>query len=109
LKRGEIWTVAAGKGYAGKPRPMVIVQDDRFDATGAITVCGFTRDETEAPLFRLPVKPNATNGLEAPSQLMVDKITTVPRERLGYRIGHLDNADMVRLERAMLIFLGLVG
>ena len=56
-----------------------------------------------------PVKPNATNGLEAPSQLMVDKITTVPRERLGYRIGHLDNADMVRLERAMLIFLGLVG
>ncbi len=106
MTRGEIWTVS-GAGYAGKPRPAVIVQDDRFDATASVTVCVFTSDETEAPLFRLPVTPNARNGLNVPSRLMVDKLTTVSKERLGARIGRLDDTDLVRLDRAMLVFLGL--
>jgi mRNA interferase MazF len=88
---------------------MVIVQDDRFDATSSVTVCGFTRDRTDAPLFRLPVVPDELNHLDAPSRLMVDKITTVPKEKLGYRIGRLDDEDIVRLNRAILIFLGLAG
>jgi mRNA interferase MazF len=50
MKRGDIWTVACGKDYAGKPRPAVIIQDDSFDATDSITVCAFTTDETDAPL-----------------------------------------------------------
>jgi mRNA-degrading endonuclease toxin of MazEF toxin-antitoxin module len=58
MRRGEISIVAGGKDYAGKPRPVVILQDDRFDATGSITICAFTADETDAPLFRLPVHPN---------------------------------------------------
>lgn len=106
MKRGEVWTVS-GAGYAGKPRPAVIVQDDRFDATASITVCVFSTDETEAPLFRLPVGPSARNGLRSASRLMVDKLTTVSKERLGMRIGRLDGEDVVRLHRAMLIFLGL--
>lgn len=106
MKRGEIWTVS-GAGYAGKPRPAVIVQDDRFDGTASLTLCVFTTDETEAPLFRLPVTPNGRNGLRAASQLMVDKLTTVSKERLGGRIGALDHEDMVRLNRAILVFLGL--
>ena len=109
MKRGEVWTVAGGKDYAGKPRPVVIVQDDRFDATSSITVCAFTRDQTDAPLFRLPVAPSDVNRLDAPSRLMVDKILTVPKARLRYRIGRLEDEDMVRLDRAMLIFLGLAG
>ena len=109
MKRGEIWTVAGGKDYAGKPRPVVIVQDDRFDATSSITVCGFTRDETDAPLFRLPVAASDVNGLDAPSRLMVDKISTLPKGKVGYRVGRLDAEDLVRLNRAMLIFLGLAG
>ena len=104
--RGDIWTVSGG-GYAGKPRPAVIVQDSRFDATSSITVCVFTTDETEAPLFRLPIEPSRQNGLHSPSQLMVDKITTVPKERLGQRIGQLDDGDVVRLNRAVMVFLGL--
>ena len=79
MKRGDIWTVAGGKDYAGKPRPVVIVQDDSFDATNSITICAFTTDETEAPLFRLPVEPNERNRLHAACRLMVDKITTVPK------------------------------
>lgn len=109
MKRGEIWTVAGGKDYAGKPRPVVIVQDDRFDATSSITVCGFTRDETEAPLFRLPVVPSDLNRLDAPSRLMVDKLSTVPKSKLGYRVGRLEDEDLVSLNRAMLIYLGLAG
>ena len=77
MRRGDIWTVAGGKDYAGKPRPVVIVQDDSFDATASITICAFTTDETEAPLFRLPVEPSDRNGLLATSRLIVDKITTV--------------------------------
>ncbi|MEW6268805.1 MAG: type II toxin-antitoxin system PemK/MazF family toxin [Thermodesulfobacteriota bacterium] len=109
MTRGEIRTAAGGKGYAGKPRPVVIVQDDRFDATSSITVCAFTSDPTDAPLFRLVVEPSEANGLEATSRLMVDKVTTVPRAKLGRRIGKLADQDMVRLNRALMIFLGLAG
>ena len=106
MKRGEIWAVS-GAGYAGKPRPAVIVQDDRFDATASLTVCVFTTDETEAPLFRLAVTPSERNGLRSASRLMVDKLTTVSKERLGERIGRLADEDMMRLNRAMLVFLGV--
>lgn len=109
MKRGEIWTAAGGAGYAGKPRPVVVVQDDRFGETGSITVCPFTSDPTDAPLFRPAVEPGAANGLKAVSHLMVDKITTVSRARLGARIGRLRGEDMARLNRAILIFLGLAG
>jgi mRNA interferase MazF len=109
MKRGEVWTVAGGRGYAGKPRPAVIVQDDAFDATASVTVCAFTTDPTEAPLLRIRVEPSEGNGLLAPSSLMVDKLTTVPRERLGKRIGRLDDTEAVRLNRAMIVFLGLAS
>ena len=107
MKRGEIWTIAGGKDYAGKPRPVVILQDESFDATGSITICAFTTDQTEAPLFRLTIEPNQRNGLRAPSRLMVDKITTVPRTKFGTHIGRLDDADILRLNQAVLVFLGL--
>jgi mRNA interferase MazF len=106
MKRGEVWTVS-GAGYAGKPRPAVIVQDDRFDATASVTICVFTSDKTDAPLLRLVVAPSEQNGLRMASRLMVDKLTTVPKARLGQRIGRLDDEDVVRLNRAMLVFLGL--
>jgi mRNA interferase MazF len=109
MKRGEIWTAAAGSGYAGKPRPVAILQDDRFDATSSVTVCALTTDPTEAPLIRLPVVPDARNGLREASTLMVDKITTIPRSKLGERIGQLGDDDMVRLGRAVLVFFGLAG
>jgi mRNA interferase MazF len=107
MKRGEIWTVSGGDAYTGKPRPVVIAQDDNFDATASITVCAFTTDPTDAPLFRLSIAPTEQNGLRAPCRLMVDKITTVPKARLGYRIGRLADEDILRLNRAMLVFLGL--
>ena len=109
MKRGEVWTAAGGKDYAGKPRPVVIVQDDRFAATASITICPFTSDPTDAPLLRLVVAPSDLNGLRTTSRLMVDKITTVAREKLGNRLGTLAREDMVRLNRAILIFLGLAG
>jgi mRNA interferase MazF len=109
MRRGEIWTVAGGKDYAGKARPVVVLQDERFDATASVTICPFTTDPTEAPLFRLPVEANASNGLRAPCRLMVDKITTVPRAKVGSRLGRLQRDDLLRLNRAVLVFLGLAG
>ena len=106
MKRGEIRTVS-GSGYAGKPRPAVIVQDDHFDATECLTICAFTTDTTEAPLFRLAVEPDQHNGLRSASRLMVDKITTVSKSRLGGPIGGLPAPDMARLNRAIAVFLGL--
>jgi mRNA interferase MazF len=109
MRRGDIHIVAGGKDYAGKPRPVAIVQDDSFDATASITICAFTTDLTEAPLFRLPVEPNERNGLRGPCRLMVDKITTVPKTKVGVRIGRLDDEDVLRLNRAVLVFLGLAA
>jgi mRNA interferase MazF len=109
MKRGEIWTVAGGKDYAGKPRPAVILQDDAFDRTDSITICAFTTDPTDAPLFRLAVDPSESNGPRTVCRLMVDKITTVPKSRLGARVGRLAAEDIVRLNRAVLVFLGIAG
>jgi len=107
MKRGEVWTVSGGGDYTGKPRPAVIIQDDHFDATASITLCAFTTDPTEAPLFRVPISPTDRNGLHAPSRLMVDKITTVTKQKLGERIGKLDDEDLVRVNQAIAVFLGL--
>lgn len=101
MMRGEVWTVSAGRTYAGKPRPAVLLQDDHFGATESVTVCPFTTSEVDAPLMRLPVAPTAQNGLRIPCCLMVDKITTVPRARLGQRVGRLTDEDLLRLNLAV--------
>jgi mRNA interferase MazF len=109
VRRGEIWTVSGGSTYTGKPQPATIVQEDSFDATASITVCAFTSDPTDTPLFRLLVEPTETNGLPIASRLMVDKVTTVPKDRLGEKVGRLDDADVLRLNQAILVFLGLAS
>lgn len=88
---------------------MVIVQDDRFDTMDSVTVCPFTTDPTTAPLFRLPIAPDEANGLRLDCRVMVDKITTVPKSRIGVHVGRLADADMVRLNRAIVVFLGIAG
>ena len=107
MKRGEIWTVAGGAAYVGKPRPAVIVQDDRFDDNDSIVVCPLTTDPTAAPIFRLPLQPSTRNGLKAPCRIMVDKVTAVPRSRLGRVVGSLASEDMKALNRAIFVFLGV--
>ena len=109
MKRGEIWTVAGSGAYAGKPRAAVILQDDRFEFTSSLTLCPFTTDPTEAPLFRLVIDPSAGNGLRQVCRLMVDKITTVPKAKIGARVGRLSDEDLVRMNRAVLVFLGIAG
>lgn len=109
MKRGEIWTVAGGPDYAGKPRPAVILQDDAFDATASVTVCPFTTHAVEAPLMRLPIEPSEHNGLRSASHLMIDKVTTVPKTKLESRIGRLSDEDLIRVNRAVVVFLGLAG
>ena len=108
MRRGEIWTVAGGTDYTGKPRPAVIVQDDRFD-TDSVTICPFTADPTEAPLFRPDIAPSPANGLRDVSRLMMDKLTTVRRSRLRDQLGVLEDADVVRLNRAVVVFLGIAA
>lgn len=107
MRLSEIWTVAGGQGYAGKPRPVVIVQDDSFDDIDSVTICAFATDQSEAPILRLAVEPTLRNGLRAACRLMADKITTVPRAKIGKHVGHRDEADVSRLNQAMLVFLGL--
>lgn len=109
MKRGEVWTVAGGPDYAGKPRPTVILQDDSFDATASATVCPLTTHIVDAPLLRLTIEPSELNGLHATSQLMIDKITTVSKAKLQKRVGRLADEDIVRLNRAVVVFLGLAG
>ena len=109
MKRGEVWTASGGADYASKPRPVAIVQDDAFDGTGSVTVCPFTTDLTEAPLFRLVFEPMERNGLTSSSRLMVDKVTTMAKAKLGERIGQIDDEDIVRLNQALMVFLGLAA
>ncbi|MEO8748837.1 type II toxin-antitoxin system PemK/MazF family toxin [Dermatophilaceae bacterium Sec6.4] len=107
MRRGDLYTAAARGAYTGKPRPVVIVQDDRFDGTASVTVCPLTTNSLEAPLLRISVEPTRTAGIDRPSHIMVDKVTTMPRANVHDRLGHLPDADLVRLDRALLVFLGL--
>ena len=107
MKRGEVWTAAGGQAYAGKPRPVVILQDDRFDATSSITVCPLTSDPTPAPLFRVRIDASSENGLRTRSYAMTDKLVSVPRTRIRDRLGRLGDLDIVRINRAVFVFLGL--
>ena len=107
MKRGEVWTAAGGPDYAGKPRPVAIVQADSFSETASVTICGFTTDPTEAALIRPIIEPTSTNSLSERSRLMADKLMTVPRSKLGKRIGELSDADQMRLNRSIAVFLGL--
>jgi mRNA interferase MazF len=109
VTRGEIHTAAARGAYTGKPRPVVVVQDDRFDATASVTVCPFTTNPVDAPLVRIPIEPSEDNGLERLSSLMVDKLTTVPRSSLGDRLGRLSDDELVQLNRSLMVFLGLAS
>lgn len=107
MKRSELWTAAGGPGYVGKPRPVLVVQDDRFDENNSVTVCPFTSDPTDLPLFRILVEPSPLNGLRLPSRVMADKVSTVPRTRLARKIGQLTAQEMARVDRALFVFLGL--
>ena len=109
MRRAEIWTVAGGPDYAGKPRPAVILQDDAFEGTTSITLCPCTTQLVDAPLMRLPVAPTIQNGLKVESHVMIDKITTVAKTKLHKRVGKLAEEDMIRVNRAVLVFLGLAG
>jgi len=100
--------LAATTGDYGKPRPAVVTQSDIFNETHpSVVMCPLTTFRVEAPLFRITVEPTQGNGLRRPSQVMVDKITTLRRDRLRSTIGRLDQETMRRVDRALAVFLGL--
>lgn len=107
MKRGEVWSAAGGPDYTGKPRPVLIVQDDAFGETDSITVCPLTTHRMDVGLVRPAIEPSAKNGLRESSFAMTDKIATMPRTRLGRRIGALTPAALQAVNRAMMGFLGL--
>lgn len=106
MKRGDVVTVAL-QGDLGKPRPAVIVQSDLFNAHPSVTILPITGELREAPLFRIAVNPSRDNGLRKPSQVMVDKPQSVSREKIGTAVGSLDDEQMVAINRALAVFLGL--
>ena len=107
MKRGEIWTASGGADYGGKPRPVLILQSDRFETPDSVTVCPLTTDPTDMPFFRPALSPERGSGLKVVSRIMVDKVTTMRRSKLGRRIGLIGDEEMARLSRLVLVFLGL--
>jgi|SRR5450432_3544289 mRNA interferase MazF len=105
MNRGDIVTVALPGAY-GKPRPAVIVQADRFNHLGSITFLPFTSDLLPAEIFRILVNLSSENGLQAPSQIMADKCSTLPLAKVGSVFGRLGAADLGRVDRALAAFLG---
>lgn len=107
MTRGDLVTVAARGHYSGKPRPALIIQSDFFGDLSSIAICLISTESVDAPLIRVPVEPTATNGLENASQVMVDKIVTVPRSALGQQIGTLEADTLLQVDRSLALFLGI--
>lgn len=108
MKRGDLVTIAAPGDY-GKPRPALVIQSDLFDEHPSVTVLPLTGALRETPLFRVTVEADAGNGLHKRSQVMVDKAVTVSREKAGAPFGRLDEATMLTVTRALVVFLGLAS
>jgi len=106
VRRGSVVTVAAPGDY-GKPRPALVIQSDFFRDHPSLTLCLITSDLRDAPLFRVSVDPNAENGLQQPSQIMIDKVMTVSRDKVRRVIGQLDDKTMVEVNRALALWVGL--
>ena len=105
MKRGDFVTVAM-QGNLGKTRPALILQSDRFDEHATITILPVTSTIVDAPLFRITIEPNETNGLNKPSQVMVDKTMTVVKEKVGKPFGKIEKNTMLEIERCLAVFLG---
>ena len=106
MKRGDLVTVAL-QGDLGKPRLALVIQSDLFEAHPSVTILPVTSDLRAAPLFRIAVNPTPDNGLSQASQVMVDKPQSVARNKIGSLLGHLDDATMLAVNRALAVFLGL--
>jgi len=106
VKRGDIVIVSAPGDY-GKPRPAVVIQSDKLQTVNSVLVVLLTSAFVDAPLFRLPLNPNSKNGLKQPSQVMVDKIVAMPRDKCGSVIGHLDRQDLITLNHMLAVVVGI--
>lgn len=106
MKRGDLVTIAVSGDY-GKPRPALIIQANAFNELGSVTVLRLTSELHDWPTFRVTVEPTTKNGLHAISQIMIDKATTVPREKIGQTIGHLESSAMHAVNKALAAFLAL--
>jgi mRNA interferase MazF len=106
MKRGELVTIAVSGDY-GKPRPALVVQAEAFDLHPSVTVLPLTSELHDVPLFRITVNAGRGTGLTKRSQVMVDKATTVPRSKVGPRIGRVDERTMYAVDQALRGFLGL--
>jgi len=106
MKRGDLVTVALQGDY-GKPRPALIIQSDQFAELDGVTLALLTSDGSDSPLFRVDINPAPENGLRKPSQILLDKIMTVPRAKVGRVIGRVDSNTMVQVDRAIALFLGI--
>ena len=109
MRRGDIVTVAAGGGFGSKPRPAVIIQADQFNETATLTLCLFTSTPIELPLIRVAVSHGPENGLVEMSWLMIDKLISVRRSKIGKLVGRLADEDQLRLNRELAVFLGLAA
>lgn len=108
MERGDLVTVAVSGDY-GKPRPALVIQTDHLAETDSVLVCLLTTTIRDAPLFRFPLPANQQTGLAVPSQIMVDKIMAVRRDRCGTRIGKVDPATMFALNRLLAFVVGVTG
>ena len=107
ISRGDVVTIALQGDY-GKPRPALVIQAALFNPTHpTLTILPITSDLHDAPLFRLTVDPTPSNGLRKVSQIMVDKPMTVQREKIGQRVGRVDRETLVRVDRALMVWLGM--
>jgi len=108
MNRGSVVTIALSGDY-GKPRPALVVQSNYFSEHPSVSVLPITSELRPTPLFRIDAEPDENNGLRKHSQIMVDKIQTVPAEKIGKVIGMLDDATMIEVNRALALWLGFAG
>jgi mRNA interferase MazF len=106
LKRGDLVIVSAPGDY-GKPRPAVVVQSDWLSANDSVLVALCTSSLVDAPIYRLDLAPSEANGLKAPTQVMVDNIVAMPREKCGVDFGRLDEGEMTTLNHMLAVVIGI--
>ena len=112
-RRGEVYLVSFDPTLGAeikKTRPAVILQNDIANRASPITIVAAITSQFEEPLYPTEVLISAPEGgLQSDSVLLLNQIRSIDTQRLIRRLGKLKPETIGKVDRALILSLGLMA
>lgn len=108
MRRGDIIVASQRGDYTGKPRPYVVVQrGSTLGHSSSVTACPITSELLGPGKTRIALPAGVTTGLLVASEVEINRIATLRRERVSEVIGQVPSEQMRMIDKALKIWLDL--